>query len=120
MIKLPHILAFGTPITTPFKSSSGSIISLIQGLHSLATLTDVESILSNPLMTPNTKATVDTLDAIMPTVSSELANGINPYLDTRPYVGFRPTIPHNEAGNRTEPPVSDPRELGKNIPNVCT
>src|SRR3989339_1172983 len=31
-----------------------------------------------------------------------------PYRETRPYVGFRPTIPQNDAGWRMEPPVSDP------------
>ena len=47
----------------------------------------------------------------MPTVSIELASGINPYHDTRPYVGLTPTVPQKEAGSRTEPPVSVPRAL---------
>ena len=47
----------------------------------------------------------------MPTVSIELANDINPYRDTRPYVGLTPTVPQKEAGSRTEPPVSEPRAL---------
>ncbi len=45
----------------------------------------------------------------VPTWSSDDANAINPYRDTSPYVGFRPTTPHSDAGWRTEPPVSVPR-----------
>ena len=60
---------------------------------------------------PNTVAAVVTVDASMPTVSIELASGINPYRDTRPYVGLTPTVPQKEAGSRTEPPVSVPRAL---------
>src|SRR6185436_20566291 len=30
----------------------------------------------------------------------------------RPYVGFTPTTPHNDAGCLTEPPVSDPSAIG--------
>src|SRR5581483_3752679 len=40
--------------------------------------------------------------------SSELANATSPYRDTRPYVGVTPTTPQNDAGCRTEPPVSEP------------
>src|SRR5689334_3252488 len=40
--------------------------------------------------------------------SSELAYAVSPYRETRPYVGVTPTIPQNEAGCRTDPPVSDP------------
>ena len=32
-----------------------------------------------------------------------------PYRLIRPYVGFRPTTPHSDAGWRTLPPVSVPR-----------
>lgn len=107
---------FGVPSITAFKScftffSQSVLISLILQDSYPLDFTDVESMLSNPLIMSSTEATVHTLDAIMPTVSNELAKGINPYLDTRPYVGLRPTIPQNEAGNRTEPPVSEPREL---------
>src|SRR5512137_1864341 len=41
---------------------------------------------------------------------------MSPYLDTRPYVGFRPTMPQKEAGHRTDPPVSDPKEHGASPP----
>ena len=54
----------------------------------------------------------------MPTVSIELASGINPYRDTRPYVGLTPTIPQKAAGSRTEPPVSEPRALKKCHTNI--
>src|SRR5262249_33079970 len=37
------------------------------------------------------------------------AYATNPYLLTRPYVGFSPTIPHMAPGCRMEPPVSEPR-----------
>ena len=47
-----------------------------------------------------------------PIWSSELAKAINPYLDTRPYVGFRPTTPQRAAGWRIDPPVSEPRLIG--------
>ena len=33
---------------------------------------------------------------------------IIPHLETRPYVGFRPVMPHNAAGCLIEPPVSVP------------
>src|SRR5690606_34813384 len=36
----------------------------------------------------------------------------SPYRETRPYVGFRPTMPQSAAGCRMEPPVSDPRAAG--------
>src|SRR5947208_5605450 len=44
----------------------------------------------------------------VPTWSSDDANAISPYLETRPYVGFMPTTPHSAAGCRTDPPVSVP------------
>src|ERR1700733_2964973 len=40
--------------------------------------------------------------------SSDEANAINPYRDTRPYVGSTPTTPQNDAGCRIDPPVSVP------------
>src|ERR1700735_232626 len=48
------------------------------------------------------------LRAIGPTLSSDEANAIMPYRDTRPYVGLIPTMPLNDAGWRIEPPVSVP------------
>jgi len=34
---------------------------------------------------------------------------MTPRVLTSPYVGFRPTMPHNEAGWRMEPAVSEPK-----------
>ena len=64
---------------------------------------------------PNTSAQVATSGANTPTVSMELANGISPCRDTLPYEGFKPTTPQKEAGIRTEPPVSLPRELSSGV-----
>ena len=44
-----------------------------------------------------------------PTVSMEVASGYTPSSGTRPQVVFRPVIPQQAAGIRTEPPVSVPR-----------
>ena len=43
-----------------------------------------------------------------PTVSIEAASGYTPSAGTRPQVVFRPAIPQQAAGIRTEPPVSVP------------
>src|SRR5690349_15696124 len=37
---------------------------------------------------------------------------MRPYRDTRPYVGFIPTMPHSAAGWRIDPPVSVPSDTG--------
>lgn len=42
--------------------------------------------------------------------SSDEAYATSPYRDTRPYVGFSPTTPQNDAGCRTLPPVSLPND----------
>ena len=47
----------------------------------------------------------------IPGTSRELQRGMRPYREKAPYVGFNPIIPQNEAGTRTDPPVSDPIEL---------
>lgn len=47
----------------------------------------------------------------MPGTSIEFTNGMRPYRETRPYVGFSPTTPQYDAGFRTDPPVSDPSAL---------
>src|SRR6185437_7118627 len=44
-----------------------------------------------------------------PTVSMEVASGYTPSSGIRPQVVFRPAIPQQAAGIRTEPPVSVPR-----------
>jgi len=46
-----------------------------------------------------------------PGTSIELTSGMSPCLDNRPYVGFSPTSPQNDAGLRVEPPVSEPSAL---------
>ena len=43
-------------------------------------------------------------------MSSEKLSGIIPYRLMRPLVGSSPTMPHTDAGRRTEPPVSDPND----------
>src|SRR6185369_11472224 len=44
-----------------------------------------------------------------PMWSSDDAKAINPYRETRPYVGINPTNPQKAAGWRIDPPVSEPR-----------
>src|SRR5271167_2248216 len=44
-----------------------------------------------------------------PIRSSDEAKAINPYLDTRPYVGIRAGMPQYAPGWRIEPPVSVPK-----------
>src|SRR5262245_28321372 len=46
--------------------------------------------------------------AIGPTQSSVSASGNTPERETRPHVGFRPAIPHQNDGRRIEPAVSLP------------
>ena len=43
-----------------------------------------------------------------PAWSREDEYAIMPNLEHRPYDGLNPTIPQNEAGCLTDPPVSDP------------
>ena len=49
---------------------------------------------------------------IGPTWSNDEAKATTPYLDTNPYVGFRPTTPQKAAGSLIEPPVSVPNAHG--------
>ena len=51
-----------------------------------------------------------TMRVMGPIWSMDQTPGITPYRLTRPQVGLRPTKPHQVAGNRTEPPVSSPRD----------
>src|SRR6184192_2162762 len=53
-------------------------------------------------------AASSTVRVIGPAVSNSHDSGKTPALLTRPYVGFRPTHPHSEAGMRMLPPVSVP------------
>src|SRR5579871_4799484 len=63
---------------------------------------------SRPAIVCRTAAASFTVLASGPMWSSDDANAIRPYRDTRPYVGSKPTTPQNEAGCRIEPPVSEP------------
>lgn len=45
-----------------------------------------------------------------PITSRDEAYATSPYLETRPYVGFRPTTPQKDAGCLTLPPVSLPND----------
>src|SRR3989338_5677961 len=65
--------------------------------------------MSCPQSTFNTVAASRAVLVRGPIWSNDEAIAIRPWRDTRPYVGFNPTIPHMAAGCRTEPPVSDPR-----------
>lgn len=47
----------------------------------------------------------------IPGTSKEWTNGISPCRDRSPYVGFSPTTPHQAAGQRVDPPVSEPSAL---------
>src|SRR5580698_8548277 len=59
-------------------------------------------------MISKTSAASRTFPANGPTRSSDEANAINPYRETRPYVGSTPTTPQKLAGCRIDPPVSEP------------
>src|SRR5689334_5985863 len=53
-----------------------------------------------------------TLRAKGPGVSRVGDSGITPWVLMRPMVAFNPVMPHQEAGTRTEPPVSVPMAHG--------
>src|SRR5271170_6093901 len=50
------------------------------------------------------------VDANGPILSSDEAKAINPYLDTRPYVGIIAGMPQYAPGRLIEPPMSVPRD----------
>ena len=54
------------------------------------------------------RVTPATVVAIGPIVSRPGASGHTPSSDMRPWVVFRPAMPQQAAGTRTEPPVSEP------------
>jgi hypothetical protein len=80
----------------------------------------VASIGSCPCITLITSSASSTVLANGPIWSRLDDNAINPWRETRPYVGFNPTIPHSAAGWRIEPPVSDPRAIGANPAATAT
>ena len=63
-------------------------------------------------MTSSWSAQSRTDRAIGPQWSSEGQSGRIPARLTRPKVGFRPTMPQHDAGQRIEPPVSVPGASG--------
>src|SRR5687768_2898794 len=63
-------------------------------------------------MTDSALAASPTVRASGPIWSSDEAKASSPYRDTRPYVGFNPTTPQNDAGCRIDPPVSEPNASG--------
>src|SRR5699024_657932 len=58
----------------------------------------VESFSSTPVIVSNTKALSLTLRVNGPIWSNDEANATKPKRDTRPYVGFIPTMPQYAAG----------------------
>ena len=60
-------------------------------------------------MTDMMRAQSRAVRASGPTLSAEKDSGITPARLTRVCVGFSPVTPHADAGQRMEPPVSDPR-----------
>src|SRR5687768_11522791 len=62
-------------------------------------------------MTPRPTAASSTVRPKTPMWSSDDAKATRPNRLTRPYVGFTPTTPQNEAGCLTEPPVSEPSAM---------
>ena len=67
---------------------------------------------SGPLRTRESRAASSTERAMGPGVSSVVESGSTPKVLMRPTVTFNPTMPHHDAGMRTEPPVSVPRPHG--------
>src|SRR5262245_51270917 len=67
---------------------------------------------SGPLRTRKTSAASSTERVSGPGVSSVELRGRTPYVLIRPAVTLRPTVPHQAAGSRTDPPVSVPMAIG--------
>src|SRR5699024_3817583 len=65
-----------------------------------------------PASTASSSTTSATERAIGPIVSLVRDNGTTPPVGYLPTVGRKPTSPHNEAGCRTDPPVSAPSPAG--------
>src|SRR5438093_11388080 len=64
------------------------------------------------MYTHNPRAAWCPLQPSPPIWSRDGPNATSPERETRPYVGLIPTTPQNEAGWRTEPPVSEPSAAG--------
>jgi hypothetical protein len=63
---------------------------------------------SSPAITASASAHAWTVRAIGPIESREYESGKAPSVGTRYLLGLKPTMPHNAAGTRTDPPVSEP------------
>jgi hypothetical protein len=100
----------GRPSRLPLSQEAASSSSAGSRSRSSGTGTgaDVESRSSRPAMAWSSAAASRESRANGPIWSSEDANATIPYRLTRPYVGFRPTVPVSAAGWRIEPPVSVP------------
>src|SRR5439155_3604974 len=68
--------------------------------------------ISKSHMALSDRAASSTVAVSGPTWSWLQDSGITPWVDTRPNVGLRPTMPHSAAGIRTEPAVSVPSANG--------
>ena len=68
----------------------------------------VASFSSGPAITPSTRAQSRTVRASGPITSSDQDIGMQPKRLTRPIVGLMPATPLAAAGQRIEPPVSEP------------
>mgnify|MGYP007068585996 CR=1 FL=1 len=62
----------------------------------------------DPARICKSNALSSTVLVIGPGLSSDEPIATTPYRLTRPYVGFNPTTPHQLAGWRIDPAVSDP------------
>ena len=61
-----------------------------------------------------------TLRAIGPKWSIDVASDTAPEYGTRLKVGFRPTMPHQDAGTRIEPPWSPPIAMSTSRVDTCS
>src|SRR5947199_4932240 len=68
----------------------------------------VGSLASAPAINPSSSAQSSAVRASGPTVSSDCDSGMAPARLIRPTVVFNPVTPQKCAGNRIEPPVSEP------------
>ena len=75
---------------------------------------------SGPAIAFRSSAASSTLRASGPTESSVVARGNTPARLMRPYVGLNPVRPHNAAGMRIDPPVSEPIAAGARAAATAT
>ena len=99
--------SFGTPMRKAF-----ALLARPGNAYSLLVASCGASL---PQIAPNKSATSSTVRPNGPIWSSEDANATSPKRDTAPYVGLSPTMPQSPAGQRMEPPVSEPSESGTSL-----